>query len=69
MNQTLYNDALQFLTRYFNHFDKLELQSHTTLTIQEIVDILGYADSDVEFISDVRTLQKLCNDIHNQFYQ
>jgi hypothetical protein len=69
MNQTLYNDALHFLTRYFNSFDKLELQSHTTLTIQEIVDILGYADSDVAFISDVRTLQKLCNDIHNQFYQ
>lgn len=54
MTQTLteivYNDALHFLTRYFNQFDELDLFQHNTLTIQDIVDILGYAGFEIIII-------------------
>lgn len=75
LSETVYSDALHFLTRYFNQFDELELQEHDTLTIQDIVDILGYAGfenhyhPDVAYISDVRKLKRLRDEIHNRFYQ
>ena len=75
LSEIVYADALHFLTRYFNQFDELELKEHDTLTVQDVVDALGYASfedhyhSDVAYISDVRTLKSLRDEIHNRFYQ
>jgi hypothetical protein len=75
LTETIYSDALLFLTRYFNQFDECQLQEHDDLTIQDIVDVLGYASfeehyhSDVAYISDIQTLNKLRNEIRNRFYQ
>jgi hypothetical protein len=66
LTETIYSDALFFLTRYFNQFDECELQEH---------DDLGYASfedhyhPDVAYISDVRKLKSLCDEIKNRFYQ
>jgi hypothetical protein len=75
LTETIYSDALFFLTRYFNQFDECELQEHGDLTVQDIVHILGYAGfedhyhPDVAYISDVRKLKSLCDEIKNRFYQ
>jgi len=75
LTETIYSDALLFLTRYLNQFDECQLQQHDDLTIQDIVDVLGYASfeehyhSDVAYISDIQTLNKLRNEIRNRFYQ
>jgi len=75
LTETIYSDALFFLTRYFNQFDECELREHDNLTVQDIVDVLGYASfekhyhPDVAYISDVRKLKSLRDEIHNRFYQ
>jgi hypothetical protein len=75
LTETIYSDALFFLTRYFNQFDECEMQEHDNLTVQDIVDVLGYASfedhyhPDVAYISDVRKLKSLRDEIHNRFYQ
>jgi hypothetical protein len=74
LSEIVYADALFFLTRYFNQFDDCELREHDNLTVQDIVDVLGYASfeknyhPDVAYISDVRTLKSLRDKIRNQFY-
>jgi hypothetical protein len=74
LSEIVYADALFFLTRYFNQFDELELQEHDTLTVQDIVDALGYASfedqyhPDVAYISDVRVLKRLRDEIQTKFY-
>ena len=74
MSQELYTKALNFLTNYFNQFDEEELQSHGKLYLSDIVDVLGYATfednltSEIGYISNVNTLNRLRDEIANRFY-
>ena len=74
LSELLYNEALNFLVNYFNQFDEEELQSHGKLYVNEIVNILGYAtfednlNTEVGYISNVTTLNRLRNEIADRFY-
>ena len=74
LSETIYADALEFLSRYFSQFDECELQEHDPLTVQDIVHVLGYAGfeeryhPDVAYISNTNTLKSLRDRIHNEFY-
>jgi hypothetical protein len=73
-SELLYNEALNFLVNYFNHFDKEELQFYGKLYVSDIVNILGYAtfednlNTEVGYISNVTTLNRLRNEIVDRFY-
>ena len=74
MTQDLYTEALNFLVRYFDQFDEEELQSHGELYLSDITNVLGYAtfednlNPEVGYISNVKTLDRLRNEIANRFY-
>jgi hypothetical protein len=74
LSELLYNEALNFLVNYFNQFDEEELQSYGKLYVSEIVNILGYAtfednlNTEVGYISNVTTLNRLRNEIADRFY-
>jgi hypothetical protein len=74
MTQELYNEALNFLVRYFNQFDEEELNAHQGLYVNDIVNVLGYATFDdnispeVGYISNWETLDRLRNEIADRFY-
>ena len=74
MTQELYNEALNFLVNYFNQFDEEELQSYDKLYVSDIVNILGYAtfednlNSEIGYISNATTLNRLRNEIADRFY-
>jgi hypothetical protein len=74
MTQELYTEALNFLVRYFNQFDDEELNAHQGLYVNDIVDVLGYAtfddsiSSEVGYISNWETLNRLRNEIANLYY-
>jgi len=74
MTQDTYTEALNFLVRYFNQFDEEELQSYGKLYVSDIVNILGYAtfednlNSEIGYISNVTTLNRLRNEIADRFY-
>jgi hypothetical protein len=72
LSETIYADALEFLSRYFSQFD--DLQEHDPLTVQDIVHVLGYASfeecyhPDVAYISNTNTLKSLRDQVYNEFY-
>jgi hypothetical protein len=74
MTQELYTEALNFLVNYFNQFEEEELQSYGKLYVSDIVNILGYAtfednlNTEVGYISNVTTLNRLRNEIADRFY-
>jgi hypothetical protein len=74
LSELLYNEALNFLVNYFNQFDEEELQSYGKLYVSDIVNILGYAtfednlNTEVGYISNVTTLNRLRNEIADRFY-
>ena len=74
MSQELYTKALNFLVNYFNQFDEEELNAHQGLFVSDIVDVLGYATfednltSEIGYISNVNTLNRLRDEIANRFY-
>ena len=74
MTQDTYTEALNFLVNYFNQFDEEELQSYGKLYVNDIVNILGYAtfednlNSEIGYISNATTLNRLRNEIADRFY-